>query len=157
MYVPHGVCIFFCAIQKENSLINDVKKEACLCWIDEITTSSCFAPTGQKIKSSIKDLSSKCDKIHSFLRIWSHLLEKSWMENFIFCAVFVFVLLQSTEWHNVSLTCCLKLLNGPLFHKFYRWQGLYGLLMWFTIAGNWWQEQQVCLKYSYKRSSSHQI
>ena len=41
----------------------------------------------QKIKFSIKDLLSKCDQIPSFLRIWSHLLKKSLMENFIFCAV----------------------------------------------------------------------
>ena len=30
---------------------------------------------------------SKCDQIRSFLRIWSYLLKKSLMENFIFCAV----------------------------------------------------------------------
>ena len=29
----------------------------------------------------------KCDQIRSFLRIWSHLLKKFSMENFIFCAV----------------------------------------------------------------------
>ena len=29
--------------------------------------------TAQKIKFSIKDFFSKCDLIHSFLRIWSHL------------------------------------------------------------------------------------
>ena len=43
--------------------------------------------TAQKIKLSIKDFFSKCDQIRSFLRIWSHLLRKSLMENFIFCAV----------------------------------------------------------------------
>ena len=35
------------------------------------------------MKFSIKDFFSKCDQIHSFLRIWSHLLKKSLMENFI--------------------------------------------------------------------------
>ena len=35
----------------------------------------------------MKDFCSKCDQIRSFLRIWSHLLKKSFMENFIFCAV----------------------------------------------------------------------
>ena len=30
----------------------------------------------------------KCDQIRSFLRIWSHLLKESLLENFIFCAVF---------------------------------------------------------------------
>ena len=40
-----------------------------------------------KMKFSMKDLSSKCDQIRRFLRIWSHLLEKSLMENLIFRAV----------------------------------------------------------------------
>ena len=39
------------------------------------------------MKFSIKDFFSKCDQIRSFLRIWSHLLKKSLIENFIFCAV----------------------------------------------------------------------
>ena len=43
--------------------------------------------TAQKMRFSIKDFFSKCDQICSFLRIWSHLLKKSLMENFIFCAV----------------------------------------------------------------------
>ena len=45
--------------------------------------------TAQKMKFSINDFSSKCDQIRSFLRIWPHLLEKSLIENFIFCAVFM--------------------------------------------------------------------
>ena len=36
------------------------------------------------MKFFLKDFFSKCDQIRSFLRIWSHLLEKSLMENFIF-------------------------------------------------------------------------
>ena len=43
--------------------------------------------TAQNMEFSIKDFFSKCDQICSFLRIWSHLLKKSFMENFIFCAV----------------------------------------------------------------------
>ena len=39
------------------------------------------------MKFCIKDFFSKCDQICSLLRIWSHLLKKSLMENFIFCAV----------------------------------------------------------------------
>ena len=43
--------------------------------------------TAQKMKFSIKDLFSKCGQIRRKLRIWLHLLKKSLMENFIFCAV----------------------------------------------------------------------
>ena len=43
--------------------------------------------TTQKMKFSIKEFFSKCDQIRRKLRIWSHLLKKSLMENFIFCAV----------------------------------------------------------------------
>ena len=39
------------------------------------------------MKFSIKDFSSKCDRIRRKLRIWSHLLKKSSMENLDFCAV----------------------------------------------------------------------
>ena len=35
----------------------------------------------------MKDFFSKCDEIGSFLRIWYHLLKKSLIENFTFCAV----------------------------------------------------------------------
>ena len=42
--------------------------------------------TAQKMTFSIKDFFSKCDQIRRNLRIWSHLLKKSFMENFIFCA-----------------------------------------------------------------------
>ena len=41
--------------------------------------------TGRKF--SMKDFFNKCDEIRKFLRIWSHLLKKSLIENFIFCAV----------------------------------------------------------------------
>ena len=43
--------------------------------------------TAQKMKFSIKDFFSKCDQILRKLWVWSHLLEKSLMENFIFSAV----------------------------------------------------------------------
>ena len=46
-----------------------------------------LSSTSQKIKFSIKDFFSKCDQTRSFLRIWSHLLKKSFVENFIFCVV----------------------------------------------------------------------
>ena len=43
--------------------------------------------TAQKLKISIKDFFGKCDQIRKKLRICSHLLKKSLMESFIFCAV----------------------------------------------------------------------
>ena len=47
--------------------------------------------TEQKIKFSIKDFFSKGDQILRKLRMWSHLLKKSLMKNFILCSVTVSV------------------------------------------------------------------
>ena len=52
-----------------------------LLWVQ---LSKFFRITAQKQKFSIKDFSSKCDQIHSFLLIWSHLQKKSLMKNLIF-------------------------------------------------------------------------
>ena len=46
-----------------------------------------FPNTPQKMKFSINDFFSKCDQIRCLVRIWSHLLKKSLMENFIFYAM----------------------------------------------------------------------
>ena len=51
---------------------------------------------------SIKNFFSKCDQIRGFLRIWSHLLKKYLMENFIFYAVY----------HSFKLGSELKYLNS---------------------------------------------
>ena len=40
--------------------------------------------TAQKMKFFIKDFFSKCDQIRRKLRIWSHLLKKPLIKNFIF-------------------------------------------------------------------------
>ena len=45
--------------------------------------------TAQRMKFSIKDFISKYDQIRSSLQLWSNLLKKSLMENFIFCAVLI--------------------------------------------------------------------
>ena len=50
---------------------------------------SCY--NSQKMKFSIKNLLSKYDQIRSSLQICSHLLKKSLMEKFIFCAVLLLV------------------------------------------------------------------
>ena len=46
-----------------------------------------FAYTAQKMKFPIKNFFSKCDQIRSKLRIWSHLMKKSLMGNFIFLVI----------------------------------------------------------------------
>ena len=53
------------------------------------------------MKFFIKSFFSKCDRIRSFLRIWSHLLKKSLMKNFIFCVVFGSYF--STFWVNMGI------------------------------------------------------
>ena len=50
------------------------------------------------MKFSIKDAFSKCNQVRSFVWIWSHLLKKSLMENFIFCPVF-FSALEKKGWY----------------------------------------------------------
>ena len=57
----------------------------------------------QKMKLSLKDVFSKCGQIRSFLRIWSQLLKKSVMENFIFCAVFVVSIAILGSWEREYL------------------------------------------------------
>ena len=54
------------------------------------------------MKISIKDIFSKCDQNLKKLRIGSHLLKKSLMENFNFCAVYVLPL-QITQENWVTL------------------------------------------------------
>ena len=52
------------------------------------------------MKFSIKGFVSKCYQIRSFLRIWSYLLEKLLMENFIFCAMLFIHNEVITQVHN---------------------------------------------------------
>ena len=60
------------------------------CEKDNSKCDKCLPSTALKMKFSIKNFFSKCDQIRIFLRIWSHLLRKSLMESFIFCAVYFF-------------------------------------------------------------------
>ena len=57
----------------------------------------------KKMKFSIEDFFSKCDPY--FLRIWSHLLKKSLMENFIFCAVSLPLQRFVFSFMSVPVTC----------------------------------------------------
>ena len=65
--------------QKNNNTI--LKKMRTLYWNNFIISNA------HKVKFSIKDFFSKSDQIRRKPRIWSYLLKKSLMENFIFCAV----------------------------------------------------------------------
>ena len=74
---------------------------ACVCSIKCVFLHSCasvvlymdiwqfYNSLHKNLKFSIKYFFSKCDQIRRELRIWSHLLKRSIMEIFIFCAVIV--------------------------------------------------------------------
>ena len=96
--------------------------------------------TAQKMKFSIKDLFSKCDQIRNFLRIWSHLLKKSLMENFIFCAVYDRTFLRKKSYSLLphSTHCSLHLFSIS-FHFFIV---QYWILFYFYI----YQAHQLNLK-----------
>ena len=57
---------------------------ASFCWLWDYWLENL---TAQKMKFPIKGFFSKCDQIRRKLRMWWHLLKKSLMEKFIFCAV----------------------------------------------------------------------
>ena len=72
----------------------------------------------KKMKFSIKDFFSKCDQIRRKLRICSHLLNKSLMKSFFFCALELFIDMKLTNnntsywssdlnetWENVNIFC----------------------------------------------------
>ena len=60
------------------------------------------------MKFSIKDFFSESDQVRRFLRIWSHLLKKSLMENFIFCAVMVQKLRKKCTKEHLAMTASHK-------------------------------------------------
>ena len=76
--------------------------------------------TAQKMKFSIEDFFSKCHQIRRKLRIWSHLLKKSLIENFIFWAVVVASApLQNIKWFLMTLA---KLKEKSLFNFNRQWK-----------------------------------
>ena len=70
------------------SVLTDVDKQYFCVMLMRNTRVKYF--TAQEMKIFIKDFFSKCNQILKKLRIWPHLLKKSSMENFIFCAVLLF-------------------------------------------------------------------
>ena len=111
-----------------------------------IYTSSCSQMFFKKMRFSIKDFFSKCEQICSSLRIWSHLLKKSSMENFLFCVVDVLQKRCSWKFRNIHRkTLVLECLSNkfsslkkdsntgvfPLkFEKFFRTAFFYEHLQW---------------------------
>ena len=85
----------------------------------------------KKMKFFIKNFFSKRDQIRSFLRIWSNLLTKSLMENFIFCAALQYLfhehvglkqlLKTSYNFQILSERCCGRGEKEP--HEHRRWGG----------------------------------
>ena len=51
----------------------------------------------------IKDFFSECDQIRMFLRIWSHLLKKSLMENIMFCTVYMITSLDNSFINHIFI------------------------------------------------------
>ena len=72
------------------------------------------------MKFFIKDFFGKCDQIRSYLQIWSHLLKKSLMENFIFRAVKKF---HISRWFKLEVKKWLLQLKvfGCFFFNFFWW------------------------------------
>ena len=90
----------FCKNTSGRLLLKDNLSQSILLTLWPITT--------QQLKFSIKDFSSNCHQIRSFLRIWSHSPEKSLMENIIFCAVY---------FKSVNCLSCIK---NIFVHKCYK-------------------------------------
>ena len=65
------------------------------------------------MKFSIKDFFSKIDQIRWKMRIWSHLLKKSLMQNFVFCAVKNQSTLVAFDSFRLNVNYkCLRLVNS---------------------------------------------
>ena len=81
--------------------------------------------TAQKMKFSIKDFVSKFNQIRSFRRIWSHLLKKSLMKNFIYCVVFT-VNFEHSQNVNQVFSCWFKpfYVNVPFYTPWKHSQGM---------------------------------
>ena len=98
------------AIWKETTRKN-VREFLQICYNQNADITHC-----SKMKFSIKDFSSKCDKILRKLRIWWHLLKQYLMENFIFCAATLLetCVIISTTYPVVTLECTLHLIQNLL-------------------------------------------
>ena len=80
-----------------------------------------IASTAQKMMFSIKDFFSICDQIRSFLQIWSHLLKKSLMGNFIFSAVLVKLLYLDVRQFPIYCICKRQVFKTLVLYGFTRY------------------------------------
>ena len=87
VFGPKCACNLIHKYGPQNLMVTMVR--SLCCYIVNILLNGHYYPinTTQKMKFSIKDFLSKREQIRRNLRIWSHLLKKSLMENFIFDAV----------------------------------------------------------------------
>ena len=76
---------------------------------------------------NLKDFFSKCDHIRMKQRIWSYLLKKSLMENFIF--------IEITLWHGCSPVNLLHIFRTPFLKNTSRWLLLF---FFFNVLFNSW-------------------
>ena len=81
------------------------------------------------MKFLIKDFFSKCHQIRRKLRVWSYLLKKSLMENFIFCAVFsayfTFTFLDRVRIRGLEMLIFRKILRTYLIDGLLQKQNFY--------------------------------
>ena len=82
--------------QSGNFVRNLIWSDTLFCFI--------FADSAQKMKFFVKDFFTKCDQIRRKMRISSHLLKKSLMKIFIFCAMW-----QKGDLSNRKCTIIIKI------------------------------------------------
>ena len=89
------------------------------------------------MKFSVNDFPSKYDEIRRKLRIWSHLLEKSLIESFIFCAVSRFAMPTfHPTWHiiNTFKIRCYLILSWPSYKYLKNFKKYYQKLLLLNLA-----------------------
>ena len=91
----------------------------------------------QKMKFSIKNCFSKCDRIRSYQRIWSHLLKKSLMENFIFCAVIISDLLAFLVMMLFSSFCCFSVSEQDTSRKLHDYEDIHEEFFLISLKNLW--------------------
>ena len=97
-------------------LVKTVLKEVCTLHTllpDEQWKNLQRISTTQRMKFFTMDFFSKYDQIHRKLRIWSHVLKKSLMENFILCAMLL-------RWpHMLKVSFLVRTLHILLLNEFF--------------------------------------